>query len=792
MKNLTNVLASQRVPEIFEMEKVATGYDHSAGIYKGEVYCWGNNTYGQLGIGVTGGDDFVYPVKVVQEDGFLLGETVVDVRCGSHEVYCLTSDGKVYSWGSGASGKLGNGADLNSNVPVAVDMTGVLDGKTVTKIRTGVFTVLVIANDDKVYTWGRGTEGQLGDGAGSDSNVPVAVDTTGVLNGKTIVDISVGLVHSGCVDSDGKVYCWGRNTYGQCGNDDLGDSDNLVPVAVDTTGVLNGKTITKISFLRESSLCLSDDDLLFSWGRGSNGQLGNDDDSHYGIPVAVDMTGVLNGLSVTDIASGRDSGYCIADNQVFAWGGNGSGQLGNDDAGTSALVPVAVLKETGFLKGKKVTDIFAHGGNNRHIFCIANNMVYGWGNNDYGRLGDGTKTQRNKPVKVHSPGVETMEKVSMGIDHSAGIYNGEVYCWGRNNNGSCGQGYNSGDDFVYPVKVVQEDGLLLGKTVVDIACGHEYTLCLTSDGEVYGWGSNGFGQLGDGTNALRNKPVAVDMTGVLDGKTVTKIAVGITTSLVIASDDKVYAWGRGNRGQLGNNDTAHSDVPVAVDTAGVLNGKTIVDISCGITHFGCLDSDGKVYCWGSNALGQCGNDDLGGSDNLVPVAVDTSGVLNGKTITKLRFSRVSASCLSDDGLLFTWGEGGEGQLGNNDTASSGVPVAVDMTGVLSGKTVTDIGSGRNTFFCIADNELFAWGDNARGTVGNDNAGTHALVPVAVLKETGLLLGKKVTDISSSGGSDGQIFCIANNMVYGWGNNGYGELGDGTKTQRNKPVRAVKF
>ena len=118
MKNLTNVLASQRVPEIFEMEKVALGLNHSVGIYKGEVYCWGRNNNGRLGIGVTGGDDFVYPVKVVQETGLLLGKTVVDIACGHEYTLCLTSDGKVYGWGANGFGQLGDGTNTLSNKPV--------------------------------------------------------------------------------------------------------------------------------------------------------------------------------------------------------------------------------------------------------------------------------------------------------------------------------------------------------------------------------------------------------------------------------------------------------------------------------------------------------------------------------------------------------------------------------------------------------------------------------------------------------------------------------------------------
>ncbi|NBV23791.1 MAG: cell wall anchor protein, partial [Proteobacteria bacterium] len=174
--------------------------------------------------------------------------------------------GAAYAWGLGASGQLGNNATAASSVPVAVDMTGVLAGKTVTAIAAGSGHSLALTSDGKVFAWGSGSNGQLGNNAMADSSVPVAVDMTGVLAGKTVTAIAAGSGHSLALTSDGKVFAWGSGTSSQLGNNATADSS--VPVAVDTTGVLAGKTVTAIAAGSGHSLALTSDGKVFAWGSG--------------------------------------------------------------------------------------------------------------------------------------------------------------------------------------------------------------------------------------------------------------------------------------------------------------------------------------------------------------------------------------------------------------------------------------------------------------------------------------------------------------------------------------------
>ena len=366
----------------------------------------------------------------------------------------INCDGKAYAWGYNNYGQLGNNSTTESHVPVAVDISGVLAGKTLTEIANGWYNTIALDSDGKVYAWGSGTSGQLGNNSLVDSHIPVAVDVSGVLAGKTLTGIANGWKHPIALDSDGKVYAWGYNTHGQLGNNSTTESS--VPVAVDISGVLTGKTITAISGGSEHTIALDSDGKVYTWGYNNYGQLGNNSTTESHVPVAVDISGVLAGKIITDIAAG--TGYSVvldSDGKVYAWGVNWYGQLGNNSY-TDSHVPVAV-------------DI---------------------------------------------------------------------------------------------------SGILSGKTITAIVAGGYHTIAMDSDKKVYTWGANNHGQLGNNSTSTSTVPVAVDISGVMSGKTMTAIGAGWYHTTALGSDGKVYTWGYNDKGQLGDNSTTQSLVPVIVSGEG--------------------------------------------------------------------------------------------------------------------------------------------------------------------------------------------------------------------------------
>ena len=250
---------------------------------------------------------------------------------------------------------------------------------------------------------------------------------------------------------------------------------------------------------------------------------------------------------------------------------------------------------------------------------------------------------------------------------------GRVYCWGSNSNGKIGSGNTSSALVPSAVKI---SGALVGKVIKQIepSSAGNHSCVIASDDKAYCWGYNGFGQLGNNNTVNSLTPVAVDTAGVLASKTIKQIASGGISSCVIASDDKSYCWGSNNFGQLGNGNLKNSSTPTPVSTTGVLAGKTIKQITAG-TEFTCaIASDDKAYCWGGNSSGQLGNNSTINSG--VPVAVNTSGVLAGKTIKQISAGSSHTCAIASDDKAYCWGGNSSGQLGNNSTINSGVPTHV--------------------------------------------------------------------------------------------------------------------
>jgi hypothetical protein len=366
--------------------------------------------------------------------------------------------------------------------------------------------------------------------------------------------------------------------------------------------------------------------------------------------------------------------------------------------------------------------------------------------------------------------------VSVGQTHACAIVGGKAYCWGDNSSGQLGTGNQTSSTTAVPVST---SGVLAGKTLTQISAGNGFTCALDSAGLAYCWGQNGNGQLGNNSTAPSLVPVAVSTSGVLAGKTLTEIFASNFGSHVCAIDStgKAYCWGLNSNGQLGDNSTTQSLVPVAVSTTGVLAGKTLTRISTGAAFSCGLDNTGKGYCWGLDTSGQLG-DGPPDSQTQTPVAVSTTGVLAGKTLTELETGSTFACALDSAGLAYCWGANGTGQLGNNSTTSSDVPVAVVASGVLAGKTLTQITAG-NGFTCALDTagKAYCWGDNSQGQLGLNSA-TPSTSPVpAAVYTGGVLNGVSLTQISS--GTSTTCAMDAAQNVYCWGVNGNGQVGNGT-------------
>lgn len=759
--DMTGVLAGKTV------KKLLLETDYSCMIASDDkVYCWGDNGDGQLGNGST--TPSTTPVAV-NMTGALNGLTVKSLESAAGAVCVIASDDHVYCWGNGQFGGIANGSTNDSTVPVAIS-AGALGGQTVKSLKLHGNTGCVIANDNKVYCWGWSGWGRLGNGSSSNSNVPVAVDFTGVLSGKTAKSLLISGSHTCIIASDDQVYCWGYGGEGALGHNAFTNSN--VPVAVDTSGVLNGKTIQKLSSTESSVCAQANDNKVYCWGYGWRGNLGNGvTGANSAIPVAVDTSGVLSGKTVADIISSNENS-CVktTDGLLYCWG---EGVLGDNTTTAESAIPTA-LYMGGVLNGLTLSKV----NTGRWTSCAlaSDNGIYCWGSGSEGGFGNGMTDNSYAPVSMKN--TDSSDEVISDAAFKT-IFDGIVYIQRTNGevfSGSIGSPLNFTTD--------------LGSSIITEIKGkagfNKFLCALTDDEKLYCWGRNSFGQVGNGdTNGNDvSTPVSIDMTGALNGKTILSFAVGSNAVCAIGSDHNAYCWGKNTNGVLGDGTNTDSFSPVPVSTSGVLSGKSLSSLVMADENACAISSEGKIYCWGVNSavFG-----DGGFAPSNVPVATDTTGVLNNKTIKSLKITDTNACALSTDGLVFCWGQGMNGQMGDGGTGpGSLVPVAVSTSGVLNGKTIKQIATNSYTMCAIAsDDKLYCWGYGASGELG-DNLASDSFSPVAV-DTTGVLNGKTLTNVSISSmsvctqDSDEEIYC--------WGDNSFsGEVGSGLNAISPVPVK----
>jgi alpha-tubulin suppressor-like RCC1 family protein len=393
----------------------------TATVTPGSLLSWGSNRDGALGNGTT--TDSNVPVSV-SAGAIPSGTTFTQVSAGYDHNLALSSTGQLYSWGGTTTyASLGNGSSAGSEVPVAVTDGAIPAGTTFTQIAAGGYLDLALASNGHLYSWGYNEFGELGNGTNSNSTsaVPVAVAFSGYSPLKhivTISQVSAGINFALALGSDGGVYAWGDGTSGQIGNGTMTSSN--VPVAAAAGAVPAGTTFTEVAAGLINSLALGSNGHVYAWGWNSDGQLGNAGTSPSDVPVAVSAPA---GTTFTQIAAGGDHALALSSSgQIYAWGLNADGQLGNGTT-TNSDVPVAVSAGA-IPAGATIAQIAA--GYSDSFALTTTGQLYAWGSNDGGSLGNGANTNSTVPVAVHLPSGVTIAQIARGSTqfHSLAIVQG--------------------------------------------------------------------------------------------------------------------------------------------------------------------------------------------------------------------------------------------------------------------------------------------------------------------------------------------------------------------------------
>ena len=347
-------------------------------------------------------------------------------------------------------------------------------------VSAGYLHTCAVTSKGAARCWGANEYGQLGNNSTTDSSTPVGVYGLG----SKVKNITSGYLHSCALTTNGRVWCWGNNTYGQLGNNSTTNSARPVAVA----GL--GRGVRAIDAGWFDTCAITARGAVKCWGNNSYGQLGNNTTTSSLTPVQVH--GLTRGAKAVS-ASYFHTCAITAKGAAKCWGNNSWGELGDNTANESAR-PVGV-----YGLNKRVKQISA--GYTSTCAVTTKGAAKCWGSNLYGQLGDSSTTTTGKPVNVYGLGSD-IKSVKAGGYHACALTTaGGVRCWGLNNEGQLGD--NSTISSLKPVVVATADKMRV------ITSGFEHTCAMTAQRAITCWGYNQRGQLGDNSTANRSQPVTV-------------------------------------------------------------------------------------------------------------------------------------------------------------------------------------------------------------------------------------------------------------------------------------------
>ncbi|MES2596907.1 MAG: putative Ig domain-containing protein [Verrucomicrobiota bacterium] len=500
---------------------------------------------------------------------------------------------------------------------------------------------------------------------------------------------------------------------------------------------------------------------------------------------------------------------------VLAWGRDDQGQLALNRS-LYVTKPV-IINDSGVLATKQVTRVVD--GYDHALALTSDGLLFAWGDNSRGQLGNGSTRPENRPVPVAMDAFENKKVVGVAAGwqfSAAWTEDGAVFVWGWSDDGECG---------VFTPNVLSprlvNTGALAGKVVTKVSAGTRFLLALTSTSELVGWGYNRSGQLGNGMTIDTEVPVSISTGTVLEGLEITEFTAGNFHSLAVSADGRVFSWGYGALGRTGN-----ALIPGLVDMSGALAGKKVSKVTAGYEHSVALTEDNLLYAWGNNYYYTYLGDPTFTADwSGVPRALrmEEFGV---RKIVQIAAGVNHSMALADDGTLYVWGYGDVGQFGNGHRSSARTPIESLPSGGRVGRTISRLCEDlneRTTHVLTTDGKLLGWSSDRQGQVGHGSPAwrsepaelmpeiydeptrlqasskgpfvefrhTYSLFPTSMhsARPPYRLTGGTQTK-QAEAGIDHLVYIDSTNTLKSYGSNTYGQLGGGTDNTSDSAATVV--
>ncbi|MCL2401896.1 MAG: hypothetical protein FWC90_04560 [Oscillospiraceae bacterium] len=649
---------------------------------------------------------------------------------GGSSSYAIQPDGALWAWGANHFGHLGDGTTEARLSPIKIM-------EDVTAVSGSGWHTMAIRADGSLWAWGHNRSKMLGDGTPEHRHSPVRIM-------EDVTAVSTGSSHTLAIRADGTLWAWGRNSEGQVGNGNVTSWDVGVPEPVQIM-----EDVVAVSAGDFHSMAIRRDGSLWAWGRNDYGQLGNGEVMEHDGTVPHPIRIMDN---VAAVSAGSNRTFAIrTDGTLWAWGQSPLGATDEETRiertppqfGMPGPGPIPYhVHSSPILVMDNVASVAT--GGDRAFAVRSDGSLWAWGR---GPLGDGTQVERVEPVKI----MDDVAAVSVSYSNvMAAKTDGRLLIWGSNLSGQLGNGTS--------LRRFEPVPIMDNVTAVSTSFGH--TMAIRTDGSLWGWGANEAGQLGNGENGWnisRPEPQKImeEVVAVSTGGFNGHHGEMLGTTMAIRVDGTLWGWGAG---PLGDGSRGGSDTPVKIL-------EDVIDVSFnGWATSLAIGSDGSLYRWGyfeqvswnwsyslypeivadgaerlSGTLAFMSDGSIWG-DFPVDIEIEDVKILNewGNFLTALK----------TDGTLWI-GEGSLEKIADN--------VAY----------VTTCSEGH---ILIIDNDSILWDLGWRWRLSE---------PVKIMED--------VIAVSASGTGNGEyaLAVTSDGTLWGWGNNIFGQLGDGT-SERDPP------